>query len=848
MANEREPFVLDFPNGQRVEDILKKADQLPTKAQLDQQIAQKAGQSDIQNLQAQIDNIVRAPENPGDVGAEVFQARVGVDGTDYPTLGSRLDANERSLDDVEAEVEAARESSYGTSYSDLETRLNSDFDILTQSTDFENLFDSSTALDNKRLQGSGVIADETGFFTSDLIPVNASTRYIKSGANDVAHRVAFYDSNSVFISDYTGSSFITPEGTTQIRFSGRMSEKDAAYFSCISAHDYIARNAIAELASTCEYEIADTVEKISRIQSEIFTTTDKAIRISDIPTITAVPSNNAAPGNRRIDISENTLFDTYYFITKKPITIWVDSVGVAYYAIAYGLGYTYTSQSQSGLTTYLHTASTITRLRNTDSNLPTASNKLVLPANTAVAFTVTAGTNPEILGLDYDLVTSDTFAEPIVEAACEAASEAAVARLTDSTALVCSSNSEYDNVYDGYYATNVGLTPMEIYISYGLIITADTELYVQSRNGTYLSVCVYDDINFSNGVRYRFMQAGEDTLPYEDNPITVSAGQYVVFSVRKNYPNFRIVLPGILEIASYKGSIPLAPSHIAQIKAEISDAIIIQYSAEPGTSISERVHIYVPTGIGFIEYEFVHNVSVAINSDIWRINYAYACDNQYERLYALTTGGEWEVAVRLQGRDDFSGGVAHGDQVMTDVVFFIDGAAVDITTITDKTPVTKFVVTEASNLYDPADSVTVIAHHGSEHIFTKNGLEIKQSLLWLANQQLAACYMAMHLPAKTVTDSMYTDNSIIPFEIETYPKTFHGSHYAVVYGSESGVRSEFSIGEYPYDMPNGGYLMLTDNGGLAYNKCYYVITTSGSVTADTLWKSDTYYRFDVNQV
>lgn len=99
MANqEREPFVLDFPNGQRVEDILKKADQLPTKAQLDQQMASKATMSDVeretQNLQNQIDNIVRAPESGGDVGAEVYQARVGVDGTNYLTLEARLNAEQ----------------------------------------------------------------------------------------------------------------------------------------------------------------------------------------------------------------------------------------------------------------------------------------------------------------------------------------------------------------------------------------------------------------------------------------------------------------------------------------------------------------------------------------------------------------------------------------------------------------------------------------------------------------------------------------------------------------------------------------------------------------------------------
>lgn len=98
MSNpERDPFVLDFPNGQRVEDILKKADANYSKAQLDQQMAQKATMSDVeretQNLQNQINEIVRAPESGGDVAAEVAQARVDADGVSHATLKARCDSD-----------------------------------------------------------------------------------------------------------------------------------------------------------------------------------------------------------------------------------------------------------------------------------------------------------------------------------------------------------------------------------------------------------------------------------------------------------------------------------------------------------------------------------------------------------------------------------------------------------------------------------------------------------------------------------------------------------------------------------------------------------------------------------
>lgn len=112
------PYVLPFEDGSVVAAILLKAQGLPeteqiaTKTELQQATAylatldnatmapqSAAVKRETDNLQAQIDNIVRAPESGGDVGAEVAQARVASDGTNYPTLKARLDANEQSLDD-----------------------------------------------------------------------------------------------------------------------------------------------------------------------------------------------------------------------------------------------------------------------------------------------------------------------------------------------------------------------------------------------------------------------------------------------------------------------------------------------------------------------------------------------------------------------------------------------------------------------------------------------------------------------------------------------------------------------------------------------------------------------------
>lgn len=111
------PYVLPFEDGSVVAAILLKAQGLPeteqiaTKTELQQATAYLATLDNstmapqsatvkrtTDNLQTQINNIVRAPESGGDVGAEVYQARIDADGTSYQTLKERLDAEETGVE------------------------------------------------------------------------------------------------------------------------------------------------------------------------------------------------------------------------------------------------------------------------------------------------------------------------------------------------------------------------------------------------------------------------------------------------------------------------------------------------------------------------------------------------------------------------------------------------------------------------------------------------------------------------------------------------------------------------------------------------------------------------------
>lgn len=568
--------------------------------------------------------------------------------------------------------------------------------------------------------------------------------------------------------------------------------------------------------------------------SEIFTTSNFT-KISKIRGVSKSSLKSANVQEDFITVFNLDGYDSYVIITSKECSIWISDVESAYFSISYGCGYLRKENVSDGYRLYC--SGDLTRVRSTDNNLPTENNKLTLPRNTAIVFTVPHNADQTIYGFDGEYELSDSFAHKT--------SNVAVTALTDSGEKDYTSNSNYDVIYDSKYADASGMNDNALYISYGATITQNTELYTKSRNGTYFSICVYDDQNFSNGVRYRAF-GQEDTLPYENSPLSLTAGQYVVFSVQKADINFDVALSEVL--LSLRHDIPLADTHIKQVTDSIQNKnCVLRYVGGSGVDYStERVEVFIPTGNGYIEYEFVHSVYQDSNADIWRMAFAYACNNSFSKRYALTVGGEWECAVHLPNRADFSGGVTHGDEVLTDeAVFFINGSVVDISDYTDYTPFTNLVVVEASELFDPNDSTTVIANHGSEHIFSADGLKINQSLQWVSSQELTNCYMAMHLPAKSLTDHMYTDNGIIPFEITTYPVSFDGAKCAVLYGKDSGVRTEFSIGEYPV-IENGNELLLTDNGGQAYNKCYYVITTGSSVAANTLWKTETNYKFDLN--
>lgn len=156
--------------------------------------------------------------------------------------------------------------------------------------------------------------------------------------------------------------------------------------------------------------------------------------------------------------------------------------------------------------------------------------------------------------------------------------------------------------------------------------------------------------------------------------------------------------------------------------------LLCRYARATAGTAREQIDIFIPTEVGYYSLNFVHGVYKTANYDIWRLNKMTAVDDTLKKRYDITNTGEFEAAIRLQGRSDFSGGSQHGDEMLTAVAFYFDGEITDITTVTDYRTFSEMKIVRDSLFYDPADHTTQLATHRVEYIINKDGVRTQQSV------------------------------------------------------------------------------------------------------------------------
>jgi len=255
----------------------------------------------------------------------------------------------------------------------------------------------------------------------------------------------------------------------------------------------------------------------------------------------------------------------------------------------------------------------------------------------------------------------------------------------------------------------------------------------------------------------------------------------------------------------------------------------------------EALKLYLPVSDGFINYNIVHSVTKGSNCNTWRLSVVYHCDDELQRVRPLTrTGAEWEMALMIQERPDFIGGYAHGDEVYEKLELTVDGKKVEKEELSELVTFDELIAEVWSVGYDPLDSATKSLLHYKKITIDKEQVKVEQSVEWLNDYLLGKSYMAMMPPYKDVTDSYYTntDTTKKPISVNVNITDMGGFDTLYLCG-ELGFTFSMKIEKYLTDGQNS--FLISDNGGVPYNKMYFPLHHGGSVKRGDIWETTTVY-------
>ncbi len=268
------------------------------------------------------------------------------------------------------------------------------------------------------------------------------------------------------------------------------------------------------------------------------------------------------------------------------------------------------------------------------------------------------------------------------------------------------------------------------------------------------------------------------------------------------------------------------------------------------SSMVECLDVYIPAKVGYVDYIFGRTQSETPQSEgggnVWRLVQIDAVDDSLSLRYHITQLGETEMAIMIYGRNDFIGGTTHGDEWMDNdsLLFSIDGAPVDITTVTTLTEFDILKCFLVSNMYDPDDHTTLVGVHGREWVFDESGLYIGQTVEFKANLTLGSSYMPMvcalrgndTASALQVTDTYADDGNYQTYDVSTggfttYPNQLkNGIKRVNLWGATSGVNITVDYLVRPENLRSSGVFLY--NAVNTYNKIYDCLCDYGNGAAN----------------
>lgn len=574
--------------------------------------------------------------------------------------------------------------------------------------------------------------------------------------------------------------------------------------------------------------------------------TQESFDISKSAYVTKLTGKNADVSSSGIVISNSAYVTSYVWVVNRPTKIYFEAPFPAYLSICYGTNFT-------GIDNVTYKCSNAQRKRNSDSNLPTTPETAIsLNVGDIIIVSVTINKSAYIYGLQSKYEFSDEM-EKYIKTVTEDTKKAVDAMIKEDSAPYRTdlASSQLFTKKAGMSAdvssNSIFLNSLASYDSYVYVLEQSASIYFEQSNVAYVSICYGTDYTSESSNQYyctspvRKRKADSNLPTTPEAAISLSAGDIIIITVTKDKTVGIYGLEGNFVFTDKaKGQI----SEIANVKRSK-----VIYNDTTSSGETERLYIYIPSGVGYVKYNFAHFVNEQINSNVWLIHPLDAVSDELAYRFALTTSGEFECALRIADRSDFMGGSAHGSEIMQSITFFVDGAEISPNDLTELTEFDVLRIVEQSKLFDPADETTFVALHGKEYIFTKEKLIINQTIVWQVPEELTPSYLAMLPVAKTVTSKLVIDKD---YAIRNLPDILSttGVQVAISWKDTVGFSARFSKTKWEIKgtgLTGTDSYICTDNNGGDYNKQYFTCCTGGNVSANDVWKTTTEYIFQINK-
>lgn len=268
----------------------------------------------------------------------------------------------------------------------------------------------------------------------------------------------------------------------------------------------------------------------------------------------------------------------------------------------------------------------------------------------------------------------------------------------------------------------------------------------------------------------------------------------------------------------------------------------------------------------FIGYELVREQkgldqnTNSSNYDIWRLSNASQYRvGRFSKLlhdFSLTNRGEWELAVQEKGSNDFVGGSAHGDEIMTSVDLKVDNEDVKIEDALKYQSVNNVEFVVSSDLYrdntmTEEGKVEKIGTHTKKYSFTIEGLTLEQEVTFDESMNIDRSYLGM-LPilrkdnGRQITDTAISNGDESERDVSEagFQQELVNANEATIKSEENGVYAKVEILEKSLDTPSVFFVSNSES----YNKLYFSYVEDGySVNKGDTWAQTTRYTIETTK-